>query len=68
MKKAPLPTKVKELSNSGNYTTINKAATIMRGLTHTAYNALLTLNLNTVIAQALPTSLSLLAVYLMGGV
>lgn len=68
MKKAPHPDKVTELSNGGYYTTTNKAVTIIKALTHTAYNALLTLNLNTVITHILITLLSLLAVYLMGGV
>lgn len=68
MKKAPHPTKVTELSYSRNYTTISKAVTIIKELAHAAYNALLTLNLNTVITQVLITLLSLLAGYLMGGV
>lgn len=68
MKKAPHPTKVTELSNSGNYTTTSKAVTIIKELAHAAYNAFLTLKLNTVITQVLITLLSLLAGYLMGGV
>lgn len=68
MKKALPPTTAKELSNSGNYTTINKAVTIIKDLAHAAYNALLTFNLNTVITQVLITLLSLLTGYLMGGV
>lgn len=68
MKKAPHPTKVTELSNGGNYTTTSKAVTVIKQLANAAYNALLTLKLNTVITQVLITLLSLLAGYLMGGV
>lgn len=68
MKKALPPTTAKELSNSHYYTTTNKAVTIIKELANTAYNALITLKLNTVITQVLITLLSLLAGYLMGGV